>query len=252
VDYTLVFSDPHTHVGDDLTRFDLLNRFIKSDRRIGQVICGGDFLSLDSCSTHEIPGSLADRQKPLLKDEIAVGLEASRRLTKGLQTRVHFTMVGGNHEDRLWRFMCKHPSEMSAENPGDLKHLLKYDKHWDAYYNYKEFFHGWGFQVTHIPHTVMGRPIGGSNASRTVGLHSGRDTLYGHCHTFQVLTVPLLNGAKRTVVSLPSFMEPGYVPPYAKNLMTGWSNGFVVIGHNDDGIDSVRYVSNTELSQLME
>jgi hypothetical protein len=164
-----------------------------------------------------------------------------------------FQMIGGNHEDRLQRFVDRHPNELCA-GVFSLKDQLGYTNQygWSSYTPFRSFStvlvgDKGETAATHIPHNVMGRPIGGVNAARMVGTHLGRDMIFGHTHQFNVCTIPLFDGDKRTVISMPCFMQLGYTPKYAQNCSTGWSNGFIEIGDNGGKIDSVRYVSLTDL-----
>jgi predicted phosphodiesterase len=244
----LLFADSHIHANDDLERFVLLNKYIKRTK-IKRVVCVGDFLSLDSCSAHASSGSLEDKKKPRLADEITKGFEAGRRLTKGLNDDVWFDMVMGNHEDRLSRFVNLHPAECNADGHA-LASLLRYDTHWDHVTDYREYLKLTNsLAVTHIPHNIMGRPIGGVNAARLAGTHLGCDLVFGHTHQFNVTTIPLFDGTKRTVVTMPCFMQAGYIPSYARNISRGWSNGIVTLSLKEQCIDSVSMLSLTDLQE---
>lgn len=220
----LVISDCHVTVGQDLSRFDWLAKLaVDVDPDI--TICLGDFGSFDSLSAHHTKGDATDHSLPRFEDELAAIHQAQYKMARASLFR-HSVMLMGNHEDRWNRFRNQHPKILHES----IEHLAKYTAYWNSVLEYREWFEMDGVAYTHIPHTIMGKPIAGVNATRSVAIQSTNNVVFGHTHTMNCSNVPFIDGdGSRCALSAPAFMNDGNIEEYAIGLPTGWSYGCLLV-----------------------
>ncbi len=160
----LVISDCHVTADQNLDRFDWLAELI-NDIEPTKIICIGDFASLDSLSTHHNPGSKTDHELPSFRAEQSAVETALQKMFKYDPVCGDRIMLMGNHEQRWDRFKERFPKVLDHV---DIEEWLGYNKHWDFIHPYKAWAEIDGLMYTHVPHTIMGKPVGGANACRTV------------------------------------------------------------------------------------
>ena len=115
-DVTVVIGDSHATPGVPNNRFEALSNFL-SVLKPTNIVQIGDFLTLDSLSTHTL-SSLVTRENHRLVDDIDVGRDAYTKLMgsikkgnitnsirKKRQYHPHMYWLEGNHEDRSWRYI---------------------------------------------------------------------------------------------------------------------------------------------------
>lgn len=223
----LVFSDCHVTAGQDLDRFRWLNRLCY-DVQPDRTICLGDFGSFDSLSTHHTKGDATDHALPSFDDEVDAVHEALYHLF-GFDDQTDTDnnyMIMGNHEDRWDRFRKQHPKILNSS----LEDMAAYTAYWGTITKYREWMELDGVLYTHIPHSIMGKPIGGVNATRSVAMQSTSNVVFGHTHTMNISNVPFIDGiGSRCALSAPAFMNDGNIEEYAKGLPTGWTYGCLLI-----------------------
>lgn len=220
----LVISDCHVTAGQNLERFEWLSRLI-SDVDPDHFVCVGDFASFDSLSTHHEPGSATDMALPALEAECKAIREAQGSLVFS-ELNCPSTFIMGNHEERWERFTSRFPKITEGwDNP-----VLHGICCWEKVVPYKDWVTIDGIQYTHVPHSIMGKPIGGVNACRTVALQSTSNVIFGHTHTMNVANVPFIDGVgSRCALSCPAFMNDGNIEGYARGLPTGWTYGLLLV-----------------------
>ena len=243
----LVISDCHVTAGQNLDRFDWLAELIKEIQPT-RIICLGDFASLDSLSTHHAPGSKTDHELPSFKAEQDAVEQAMSRMFKH-NPEVERIMLMGNHEQRWDRFRDRFPKILDHV---DIADWLRYKDWWDVIHNYKKWVNIDGLLYTHVPHTIMGKPVGGINACRSVAMQSTKSVIFGHTHTLNVATVPFISGkGQRLAMSVPAFMNDGNIEPYAVDLPTGWAYGLMVIRpQGQERLPSYEYISMEDLRSM--
>lgn len=234
-----MIADSHVAPGDDLARFHWLRNMIEAERP-GFIIHLGDFGHLDSLCRHQEPGSQADIDRPSLKEDLEVMAEAteimfsfSRGRGKG-RYKPCTVLLQGNHEHRF--------SRLKTEDPKGLGSVVDFDqlalqtrRPWDAVVPFKGYFQLQHIQYTHVPHNKLGRPITGVHACRTIAAQAARHTVFGHTHSMQYCSVPLLgnNNDVRCALNAPMFAPKNRVEAYAAGHQTGWVYGVLRIRNPD-------------------
>lgn len=244
----LVISDPHVTSGQNLERFSLLNRLIR-DIKPKVIICLGDFATLDSCSSHEKPGTRGWARLPSLQDEAVAVRRAQTIMFSGLKYTPKTHMICGNHEDRYDRWLSANPKQAEAMVP--LSVLLEYTHRWQSVIPFKAHEIIDGIAYTHVPHTTMGRPLGGKTKTRRAADECRHPLIFGHGHDLSVSTGGdiLGGGAKRFAMSAPAFMDHGNVEEYAKGNHTGWAYGVLTVSPHPGSIPGFSFISMLDLQR---
>lgn len=227
--YDLVILDPHVTVGANLDRFKWLNNMIRGSPEVENIICIGDYASMDCLSGHSQPGSQTDRDKPSLVEEFDIIRESQEILFDKVKIPVsNRIMTKGNHEHRFNRWAENNPLVASAINYNEDSGFAE---HWGTIKNYGTYVGVNGVDYTHVPFNLMGRPVSGVNRTRTVALQSVRSTIFGHSHNMQFSSVALLGSknAVRCSLSGPAFQDQDHLPQYAKNTQSGWNYGVLKV-----------------------
>lgn len=246
--YDLVILDPHVEAKQNLDRFRRLNKMIHAhDGFIKNIICVGDYASLDSLSRHEQPGSRSDQLRPTLDAELKRVSESQEILFDGVDvpTKNRY-MVKGNHEHRFNRWAEANPALADSI---DFARDSGFSKHWGTVKEYGEWINVRGILYTHVPLNGMGQPISGIWRTRTAALQSPASVIFGHSHNMQFSSVPCFgDGNKvRSALSGPAFQD-GKLSNYAKNTQTGRSYGVLLVlpAGKDNGF-SFHWITNEEL-----
>jgi hypothetical protein len=175
---------------------------------------------------------------------MASGAEALAEFNRGLATNPSYQpkkiITLGNHEHRAWLWEDENPEDEGMKTAQVLNMFTSYG--WEP--------HPFGKHVTvlnvdftHIPKSIMGKPIGGQNVATTVGNKSIRDTVFGHTHKYNVITAPKTgDNNKITVVEVGCGLPDGEIENYAKLSMTGWWWGIVALSIKDGRIDGVNAI----------
>lgn len=242
----LVISDCHVTCGQDLTRFEALNAMIR-DLQPETIVCLGDFASLDSMSTHHAKGSKTDHELCSLEDEINAVEQAQAKMFRKVRYRPKTVMLMGNHEERFDRFKNSNPKQVGHLA---IESLLSYTQYWNDILPYKAWVMLDDISYTHIPHTIMGKPIGGVTACRTVATSANSHVVFGHTHSLNVANQPFADGSgSRMAMSAPAFMNDKSIEPYAVNLPTGWTYGCLIIRpQGSRTLPSYEYISMADLT----
>jgi len=91
--------------------------------------------------------------------------------------------IGGNHEDRLRRWLWRYGKELSSLRALDFEALLKFDELEVEYLPYMSVFDFLGYRIEHGYKTSQSKayPI---NTSRFMAIATGSSGLCGHTHHF--------------------------------------------------------------------
>lgn len=247
-DYDLPLFDIHTSHDDDFLRHKALGNMILENPPKNLII-GGDFLSLDSCSFYDskkICSMDDDRKASVRAHELIFGpLHAYNKKRKkkpngGMKTYFLY----GNHEDREKR--------VRELDPDGFASLVDYDEimapysYWDERVGYGEVVTVNDISYTHIPLNKMGRPMGVNPIYRQTQGH----LIYGHTHTMDVKTIPQIatENSVRMVVNAPALLPQDQKEHYCKRSTTGWVYGLMrVRSHGPTRPFSFDFISTEEL-----
>lgn len=184
----------------------------------------GDWLTLDSLSTHANPGSITKMIQPPVHDDLVAGEQSLQMFTKGLGgyggKRI---IVYGNHEYRAHRYEDRFP-ELQGVIVGRLDGLFEAADFRIVPYGEYVFIEGVGF--THHVNNTLGRPYGGKTAAQRIATDSVFSTVSGHTHQRHSVAVPKIGpNANVRAISAGCALPSGYVEHYAKHATTGWEYG---------------------------
>lgn len=188
------------------------------DERPVEVIIGGDFLELESCSQH---GGVA--RPSLLVEDVKAGKEALREL-RAANPRARMTYLEGNHETRLRRKVVHGVPELDGalrlpELLGLARLHIDFRPYGEVIHRGKlGFTHGWWTPDHHAAKHL--REIGTSIA-------------YGHTHRPQIYTRGAANGDVRGAFGMPCMRK--LEAEWLDGRPSGWMQGFGVVYVRADG-----------------
>lgn len=220
----LVFGDAHDDPALPKDRFRWAGRLV-ADLQPDRVVWIGDIADLDSLNGHTPNETLDGKLKPSFIADMASLNEALEAYAEGLGGHVVETdMTGGNHDIarilRAEQFAPHVAGMMQAEFYGVM------DAHGIRVHDFGAYLDIGGVLFTHIPLNIMGRPMGGMQATATVGRQSTQDVIFGHTHRASVHMAPKVNGDAVRVFEVGCFLPDGYkAKTYAKHSLGGWSYG---------------------------
>ena len=252
---TLVIGDSHADPRFSNDRFTALGNYVV-DRRPSNVIDMGDFGNLDSISFH-------DRGKPLLQegmrlsDDIAAMRDAHNRIESPLnklnntfskwkkrQYSPRKIKLLGNHEDRVWRYLCEKPELVGFIPHNDFVGAV--DDGWSIH-PYRDYVYISGVAFTHIPmHPAGNRPIGGKYVAQRVVEGQDQTTVFGHTHTRNLHSTKRNNANGGTVIEgIGAGCYFDYNPDYVRGNegQLNWWRGLLVLTHVAPGEVDVEYIS---------
>lgn len=209
----------------------------------------GDTMDMDSLSTHAMPGSVDDRERPFFKAEIASLTDAIFAFNEHAPSaddipRIH---LHGNHENRAWRFENNNPTSQGVFTTEIDQVYARFGFTVKAF---REWLYISGVGFTHAPINGMGREVGGVNANQTVAREATHSVVWSHTHKREFIERPKFGvGNSIQVVNSGSFMPQGYLKAYAGLSMTGWTYGITELTLRDGQIESARTWSELELRE---
>lgn len=233
----LVIGDSHVEPDQDLSRFEVLGRFVAS-RQPDAIISIGDFLSLDSLSAWD-----RDKRKTmegkrywkeiecgntaldLLDKEVTKFNEkAGRKHTKRYYPERYF--INGNHEDRLDRYLDANPTFDGVEI--SLEYTLKLHERGYKIVEYKHHLVLDDIAFTHIPIANNGRPVGGKYVcNKSLDLYN-YSVVFGHTHRLEIANKHRHGGEHlQQAVNCGCFFEN--IPEYMKGTTTDYWRGVLML-----------------------
>jgi hypothetical protein len=241
----VAIGDPHDKPGRCKKRFSWMGRFA-AEQRPDVVVSIGDWASLDSLSTHEVPGSQNDAERPAFHDDLDSLDESMRAFHLGLSgwngPRLH---CHGNHEHRATRSAQRQPKQC-----GDLPVRLDqaFARYGWATNPFGKFVEIGGVDFVHCPLNVMGREVGGQNAERTIANGATKSLVFGHTHRSNLINATKFGQSRKvTVLNLGTAMPYGMVEKYTGLSMSGWSYGVFLLRIRAGEILSAKHYDMLEL-----
>lgn len=246
----LAIGDSHDHPAiPDKSRFALMGRHASAER-FDIILHIGDWLDMHSLCFHTRDETYKGRQKPTVEQDLRSGAESmaafEAELTGGAdgwRPRKHIVL--GNHEDRAHRYEDQHPA-MMGQITGQLENI--FESHGWTHQKFGHWTMAGGVGFTHVPRTIMGRPVGGKTVENTLANDTTFDIVFGHTHRHNFVK-RAKHGYSNSVrvLNLGSSMPPGYVAEYADGLPTGYDYGVVDMVIFDGAIQSAAFRSWREL-----
>jgi predicted phosphodiesterase len=242
----MVLGDPHDKPGRDKSRFTWMGRHA-AETKPDYIVSIGDWASLDSLSTHEIPGSAGDADRPGFWEELD-SLDESLGLFRAEIEGPILIHTHGNHEHRATRAANRQP-KLNGDMP------LRLDEVFSRYgwrtHPFGQFVDIHGVDFVHCPLNVMGREMGGQHVERNVANMTTRSLCFGHTHRAQVTNFSKVGQQRKiTVVNVGTSMPFGEVEKYTGLAMSGWSYGVFELRIRDGEILSVKNWDMLEIEGL--
>lgn len=219
----LVLSDLHVPSHDEHT-LKAVEQYL-ADQVWDEVVYLGDFMDFDCISHHNKDNLRAVSGKTVMKD-YDQGLEILIRHQK-LAPKAKFTLLEGNHEDRVERYINANP-QMEGMIEVELglelrRRRVKWVRSWSKGEVYRigkaRFIHGIYTNQFHSKKTVEA---------------FGDNIFYGHTHDIQEFSKEM-KGDNKTIVGQSLGCLCRYDMGYMKGRPNKWQQGFGVFHFRDDG-----------------
>jgi predicted phosphodiesterase len=243
----VIFSDTHVSPSVSIDHLAAMGRFVVAE---GADVFAhlGDFLTMDSCSTHDPNWTLKGRMRPSFQQDMDAGYAAMDAMMAPIvksMAKPRLLFCAGNHEHRVNRFVNEHPE---LRGLWDVEIDQLFARHG---FNVKAFgdwhFCG-GVGLTHVPLDKRGIAIGGVNPGNTVALGATFDICFGHTHNRSATHRAKFGPDNSvTVINTGCSLPDGHVEDYAKLSTTGWWWGGVSLTIRDRRIQDHKFVSMAEI-----
>lgn len=218
-----VIGDAHDspHLADK-SRFYWLGRFA-ADHKVDRVVSVGDWMTLDSFSSHTDRATFEGLSKPTFAQDLASFHESQREFQRGLGSHKPIKdIVLGNHELRAWRWDNLHPE---AE-----PHGLKIEEAFAQWgwrttpYGQYRFIGGVGF--IHVPLNGLSKPLAqGQRANKAMF-----DTIHGDDHRSLILTDHKTGPFRSpTVYGAATALPNGFIEGFANKGGATWRSGVCLV-----------------------
>ena len=236
----LVIPDPHAHPNHNNDRFEWLGNLIL-DIKPDVVVCVGDWADMPSLSTYD-RGTKGFEGRRYKKDVDSV-LDAQERMfepiKKAKRKKPRYIMCEGNHENRINRAISSDAILDGTIGTGDLGYA-KYG--WEVHdflvpvvvdrIAYSHYFTS----------GVMGRPLGGENAAKSLLSKQHMSATAGHTHTLDFATDT--NAANERIMGLVCGVYQDYDSGWNNAQSEGlWWSGVVVKREIENGCYDPQFIS---------
>lgn len=241
---SVVIGDPHSDPMFPNTRFKALGNYLAVNQP-DNIVNLGDFLSLDSVSSHTTKKPLL-REGRRLSDDLEHGREAYEFMMKPVNqlNRIRSTHKkrkynpnkiwhNGNHEDRVFRYLTEQPELLGVLNHHDILDLEK--DGWDIK-KYRQYSSYEGILFTHIPQCKrVNQPISGEYVARRAADGHSSTVIFGHTHRFCIHDSKK-NGAE-TNYGISAGWFGDYIPEYVQGNEDNcdWWGGILELTHTAPG-----------------
>lgn len=228
----------------DKSRFKWLGR-LAADRGYSHIVQIGDWLTLDSLSTHDKPGTLRHAQKPTFQEDLDSFHASQKAFQIGLAGhKPKKDFIEGNHEWRASRFENETPAMHGLCHHAIQEAFAQWGWRYTPFAEFR-FINGVGY--IHAPINGLGKPMGGKTAMQRAANESTFDFVCGHTHNFNVYEAAKLGGQGVTAINLGCALPWGFIEPYAKHSTSNWWWGAVEIATVNGRVIGTKQFSMLEL-----
>lgn len=244
----LAIGDPHDKPELPKDRFRWIGRHA-AQMRPDRIVCIGDWADLGSLSVHEPAGSQRQQaQTTFVQDQESLE-ESLWAFHRDLPTgEIPCDITFGNHEYRAWRAANLDPRRCS-DLPTRVEQAFARCR-WRTH-EFGRFLNLGGVDFVHVPLNIMGREMGGEHLERSVAARAMRSVVMGHTHRRGMFSASKVGqDSKITCLNLGTAMPAGYVAPYARLSVTGWSYGVYLLRLQGGAIVSEKFWDMAELEEL--
>lgn len=224
-----VIGDAHDspHLADK-SRFYWMGRFI-AERKIPHVVSIGDWMTLDSMSTHTDPATFEGLGKPTFQQDIDSFHASQRAFREGLgDWKPKLDVVLGNHEYRAWRWANAHREIVGGGVDPSLA-LLEAFAQWGwrtTPFGEYRFIAGVGFIHAPLVPGTAGKTYGGKTGGQRAANDAMFDIIRGDDHKLYINTSPKIGPVKSPrVFGTATALPPGYIETYARKNPGDWEAG---------------------------
>lgn len=208
----------------------------------------GDLGDWSSLCTHYASGSVKDKMRPNIDQDILCMRKHLDVLCDFSGDRAKRVITLGNHEHRLFRYEERNPG-LAGQHTGTIFDMLK-ARNFNVCLYGDIFFVG-GIAYTHIPLNNMGKPISGVGAENRISALSNNDLVCGHTHSYNICRLRKIGCDLTTVINAGSSMPMAYIPEHAVNTTGSMiDTGCLEIRRLAGKIISHRFVTMDELEYL--
>ena len=204
-------------------------------------------MSLDSLCRYVDDATYSGRLKGTIQQEFDSGNLALDEIERGLgDYKIFKHICFGNHEWRIDSYSERNPA-IYGMLMMQLEDMFKH-RGW-TYSSFKAYHNIGGVLLTHVPHSKMGKPFGANEI--TIANQITNDLIFGHTHLERVIRIGKIGtNIPLTIANVGSSLPHGYVEPYARHSMTGWTYGVSEFTIADGRIRDHAFVSMLRLQEM--
>lgn len=213
----------------DKSRFEWMGRYI-AENKIPWVMSIGDWLTMDSLSSHTDPATFEGLAKPTFEQDMASFHESQRAFQKGLgKWRPKKDIVMGNHDgERPRRYVNAHREIVG----GRIDPVLAVEEAFAQWgwrttpYGEYRFIGGVGFIHAPLIPGTAGKTYGGKTGGQRTANDAMFDIVRGDDHKLYIASAPKVGPVKSPrIFGVATALPPGYIESYARKNAGDWESG---------------------------
>jgi hypothetical protein len=206
-----------------------MGRYI-AEHRIPWVVSIGDWLTLDSLSTHTDPATFEGLAKPTFEQDLESFHESQRAFQRGLGSwRPKKDLVFGNHDGERPKRWANLHREVVGSTIDPAHAVAEAFAQWGwrtTPFGEYRFIGGVGFIHAPLVPGTAGKTYGGKTGGQRAANDAMFDIIRGDDHKFYVASAPKLGPVKSPrVFGTATALPPGYIEGYARKNPGDWESG---------------------------
>jgi hypothetical protein len=213
----------------DKSRFEWMGRYI-AENRIPWVVSIGDWLTMDSLSSHTDPATFEGLAKPTFEQDMESFHASQRAFRRGLgDWKPKMDLIYGNHDgERPKRWANVHREVVGGRIDPALaveEALAQWGWRTTPYGEYR-FIGGVGFIHAPLIPGTAGKTYGGKTGGQRAANDAMFDIIRGDDHKFYVASSPKIGPVRSPkVFGTATALPPGYIEAYARKNAGDWETG---------------------------